>query len=119
MGWRFPWVSTYGSEFAYDFGLALTEEQAAQRPEVRGMIDDPPEWLQFWATQVDADLRDGLRENPSYIAFACENGTVFHTYTVSAPDPFVAPFSSFLLDRTPREEGADGFTAYRKDEYPA
>jgi hypothetical protein len=68
---------------------------------------------------VDADLRDGLRENPSYIAFACENGTVFHTYTVSAPDPFVAPFSSFLLDRTPREDGADGFTAYRKDEYPA
>ena len=118
MGWRFPWVSTYGSEFPFDFGLALTEQQAARRPEVKGMIDDPPDWLRFWATQVDAELKDGLRENPSYIAFARENGTVYHTYTVSAPDPFVAPFSSFLLDRTPREE-TDGFTVYRKDEYPA
>jgi predicted dithiol-disulfide oxidoreductase (DUF899 family) len=118
MGWRFPWVSTYGSDFAFDFGLALTEDEAAGRPEVREMIDDPPDWLRFWATQVDAELKDGLRENPSYIAFARENGTVYHTYTVSAPDPFVAPFSSFLLDRTPREE-ADAFAVYRKDEYPA
>src|SRR5690349_9438324 len=28
MGWEFPYVSTYGSDFAFDFGLALTEEQA-------------------------------------------------------------------------------------------
>jgi predicted dithiol-disulfide oxidoreductase (DUF899 family) len=117
MGWRFPWVSTYGSDFAFDFGLALTEDEAAARPEVKGMIDDPPDWLRFWSKQVDAELKDGLRENPSYIAFARENDTVYHTYTVSAPDPFVAPFSSFLLDRTPKED-TNGFTVYRKDEYP-
>ena len=35
MGWQFPYVSTYGSDFAFDFGLALTEEQAQQIPEVR------------------------------------------------------------------------------------
>ena len=28
MGWEFPYVSTYNSDFAFDFGLALTEEQA-------------------------------------------------------------------------------------------
>src|SRR4029077_5915762 len=28
MGWEFPYVSTYNTEFAFDFGLALTEEQA-------------------------------------------------------------------------------------------
>ncbi|MFL5909587.1 MAG: DUF899 family protein, partial [Gaiellaceae bacterium] len=27
MGWRFPWVSTLGSDFKYDFGAAFTEEQ--------------------------------------------------------------------------------------------
>jgi len=118
MGWRFPWVSTHGSDFPFDFGLALTEDQAAEIPEVKQMIDAPPEWLRFWSTQVDAELKDGLRENPSYIAFARENGTVYHTYTVSAPDPFVAPFSSFLLDRTPKEEPEE-FRGYRKDEYPA
>jgi predicted dithiol-disulfide oxidoreductase (DUF899 family) len=118
MGWRFPWVSTHGSDFPFDFGLAVTEEQAAAIPEITQMVDDPPDWLQFWATQVDAKLKDGLRENPSYIAFAREGDTVYHTYTVSAPDPFVAPFFSFLLDRTPREQH-DEFVVYRKDEYPA
>ena len=117
MGWQFPWISTYGSDFPFDFGLALTEEQAGDIPEVRQMIDDPPEWLEFWSTQVDADLKDGLRENPSYIAFALEDGVVYHTYTVSAPDPFVAPFTSFLLDRTPKDETSP-FLTYRKDEYP-
>src|SRR3954452_22116115 len=28
MGWEFPYVSTYNTDFAFDFGLALTEEQA-------------------------------------------------------------------------------------------
>jgi hypothetical protein len=41
---------------------------------------------------------------PSWIAFARENGTVYHTYTVMAPDPFVAPYYSFLLDRTPKPQ---------------
>ena len=117
MGWQFPWISTYGSDFPFDFGLALSEEQAGEIPEVQQMIDEPPDWLEFWSTQVDADLKDGLRENPSYIAFALEDGVVYHTYTVSAPDPFVAPFTSFLLDRTPKDETSP-FLTYRKDEYP-
>jgi predicted dithiol-disulfide oxidoreductase (DUF899 family) len=117
MGWQFPWISTYGSDFPFDFGLALTEEQAGSIPEVQQMIDEPPDWLEFWSTQVDAELKDGLRENPSYIAFALEDGVVYHTYTVSAPDPFVAPFTSFLLDRTPKEDTSP-FLTYRKDEYP-
>ena len=118
MGWQFPYVSTYNTDFAFDFGLALTEEQAEQVPEIKEMVDNPPEWLNFWASQVGAELKDGLREAPSYIAFAKDNGTVYHTYTVSAPDPFVAPFFTFLLDRTPKEQ-PDEPLSYRKDEYPA
>ena len=120
MGWEFPYVSTYNSDFAFDFGLALTEEQARQIPEVKEMIDDPPEWLEEWSGQIGAELKDGLRENPSWIAFARENGTVYHTYTVSAPDPFVAPYFSFLLERTPkaptgRTPYAGGRTSTRTD----
>jgi hypothetical protein len=33
-----------------------------------------------------------------------------------APDPFVAPYHSFLLKRTPK--GGDEFHIRRKDEYP-
>jgi predicted dithiol-disulfide oxidoreductase (DUF899 family) len=117
MGWQFPYVSTYDTEFPFDFGLAMTEEQAQGIPEVREMIENPPGWLQDWSKQVGAELKDGLREAPSYIAFARENGTVYHTYTVTAPDPFVAPFASFLLDRTPLPE-PDEPRAWRKDEYP-
>ena len=117
MGWEFPYVSTYDSDFAFDFGLALTEEQAAGVPEVQEMLADPPGWLQEWSGQIGADLKDGLRENPSWIAFARENGTAYHTYTVSAPNPFVAPYAAFLLERTPKPQPAEP-RAWRKDEYP-
>ena len=117
MGWQFPYVSTYGSDFAFDFGLALSKEQAQAIPEVKEMIANPPAFLQEWSGQVGATLEDGLRENPSWIAFARENGTVYHTYTVAAPDPFVAPYYSFLLERTPIAPPAEP-RAWRKDEYP-
>jgi predicted dithiol-disulfide oxidoreductase (DUF899 family) len=119
MGWQFPYVSTYESDFPFDYGLAMTEEQAlsGEIPGVKEMIDDPPEFLQQWSEQVGAELKDGLREGPGYIAFARENGTVYLTYKVMAPDPFVAPFHSFLLARTPKEP-SDEMSAWRKDEYP-
>jgi len=117
MGWDFEYVSTNGSDFPFDFGLAMTEEQAQQVPEVKEMIESPPEWLEFWATQIGAELKDGLREAPGYIAFALEDGIVYHTYTVTAPDPFVSPFFAFLLDRTPKPQ-PEAPLAYRKDEYP-
>jgi len=116
MGWEFPYVSTYESDFAFDFDLALTEERAQQVPQIQELVAEPPEWLQDWSRDIGAELKDGLREAPSWIAFARENGTVFHTYTVSAPDPFVAPYFSFLLDRAPN--GApEGAMPRRKDEY--
>ena len=117
MDWQFPYVSTYGTDFPFDFGLALKPEQVDAIPPLKEMIDHPPEWLEEWGHQIGAKLEDGLRENPSFIAFARENGTVYHTYTVMAPDPFVAPYHSFLLDRTPKPGPAEP-RAWRKDEYP-
>src|SRR3954451_20683536 len=76
MGWQFPYVSTNGTDFPFDFGLAMTPEQAQEIPQVKEMVDNPPEWLEDWGRQVGAKLEDGLREGPSFIAFARENGTV-------------------------------------------
>jgi predicted dithiol-disulfide oxidoreductase (DUF899 family) len=117
MGWQFPYVSTDGTDFPFDFGLALSPEQARQIPEINQILADPPGWLEDWGRQVGAKLEDGLRENPSFIAFARENGSVYHTYTVAAPDPFVAPYHAFLLERTPKA-GPEEPRAWRKDEYP-
>jgi predicted dithiol-disulfide oxidoreductase (DUF899 family) len=117
MGWQFPYVSTYNTDFPFDFGLAIRPEQVQEIPPLKEMVENPPEFLQNWSREVGAKLEDGLREAPSFIAFARENGTVFHTYTVTAPDPFVAPYHSFLLRRTPKGD-ADGIDIRRKDEYP-
>ncbi len=117
MGWQFPYVSTYATDFPFDFGLALTPEQTREVPEIQEMVASPPEFLQDWSRQVGARLEDGLREAPSFIAFARENGSVYHTYTVTAPDPFVAPYHAFLERRTPKG-GGDDFSVRRKDEYP-
>ena len=117
MGWEFPYVSTYGTDFPFDFGLALEPEQAKEIPEIQAMVENPPDWMQEWSGQVGAKLEDGLREAPSFIAFARDNGTVYHTYTVTAPDRFVAPYHSFLLDRTPKPRPEEP-RAWRKDEYP-
>ena len=117
MGWDFPYVSTYDTEFPFDFNLALSPEQAQQIPQITEMVNEPPQWLEDWGRQVGAKLEDGLREAPGFIAFARENGRIYHTYTVTAPDPFVAPYHSFLLERTPIPGDADP-RAWRNDEYP-
>ena len=59
MGWEFPYVSTYNTDFAFDFGLALTEEQAQQIPEVKEMIDDPPDWLRSGQARSAPSSRTG------------------------------------------------------------
>jgi predicted dithiol-disulfide oxidoreductase (DUF899 family) len=31
MGWQFPYVSTYQTDFPFDFGLAMTEDNRSQK----------------------------------------------------------------------------------------
>jgi predicted dithiol-disulfide oxidoreductase (DUF899 family) len=117
MGWQFPWVSTYGSDFAFDFQLALTEEQVAESEEIQETLKDPPDWLQEWAEMVGTDLQSGMAENPGWNAFALAEGVVYHTYSRFAPDrDFVVPYYHQLLDRTPKGR-VDEFRAIRHDEY--
>ena len=116
MGWQFPYVSTNGTEFPFDFGLALAREQAQEILEVKGMIDVPPSGSRTGGGR--SEPARGACARAEFIAFARENGSVYHTYTVMAPDPFVAPYHSFLLKRTPKPEPKEP-RAWRKDEYPA
>jgi predicted dithiol-disulfide oxidoreductase (DUF899 family) len=118
MGWEFPYVSTYGTDFAFDYELALTPEQMAGIDEIQESLKDPPDWLQDWSKAVGSELEQAMSENPTWIAFALEDGVVYHTYTRTAPDrDFVSPYYTQLLDRTPKGR-TDDFLAYRKDEYP-
>src|SRR4051812_13249156 len=81
MGWQFPYVSTYATEFPFDFQLAATPEQARGIPEIQEMVADPPEWLAGGGGRGGGETQGGARGGPSFIAFARENGTIYHTYT--------------------------------------
>lgn len=117
MAWKFPWISTFGTDFAFDFGLASTEEQASSNSEIQDLVKSPPDWLSDWARDVGTDLQHGLRENPSWIAFVREGDVVYQTYFRPAPDrDLVVPYYEQLLDMTTNGRG-DSFRAWRKDEY--
>jgi predicted dithiol-disulfide oxidoreductase (DUF899 family) len=118
MGWKFPWVSTYESDFPFDLGFAFTKEQIAEMEEVQAMIKQPPDWLEEWGEQVGSDLESAMTEGPGWMAFALEDGVVYHTYSRLAPDrDFVVPYYSQLLDRPPKGR-SDEVRAWRHDEYP-
>src|SRR5262249_24071855 len=105
MGWGFPWVSSLGSDFKYDFGAAFTDEQQENGAEFNFRHVDHP-----------APQREGMS------AFAIRDGVVHHTY--SAYDRGVeAVMGTFqYLDRAPggrNEDGPNGPGSWwrRHDEY--
>lgn len=116
MGWKFPYVSSHGSDFNFDFDFAFTEEQMATG-DLAKMVAEADDWLVDWAGNVGTDLAHGMAESPGWNVFALENGVVYHTYSRTAPDRFLlAPFYSQLLDQVPAGRDVD-FPLRRHDEY--
>jgi len=124
MGWEFPWVSAFGSDFNFDFGFAFTEEQTAgeiehnfERFDFQKLLAEAPDWLHDWAEAVGTDLATGLREGPGWNAFALSDGAVHHTYSRYAPDgDMLAPYYFQLLDQVPIGR-VDDVRVRRSDEY--
>ena len=104
MGWRFPWVSSQGSDFKYDFGAAFTEEQQRSGAEYNFRhVDDPGQ------------------QAPGMSAFALEDGTVFYTYSTYARGVEQLMGTYRYLDLAPlgRNEKAPADWWRRHDEYEA
>ncbi len=126
MGWSFPWASSYGSDFNYDFGVSFTEEQ--QRKGVveynfRSMdmaprLQDDSPVAEFAAT-VGTDAATFLREAPGMSTFALEDGVVYHTYSAYARglDGLWGMYQ--WLDRAPKGRNETGVWWRRHDEYDA
>jgi predicted dithiol-disulfide oxidoreductase (DUF899 family) len=116
MGWQFPYVSSFGSDFNFDFDFAATEEEMATG-ELAKMVEDADDWLKDWADNVGTDLAHGMAESPGWNVFALEDGVVYHTYSRMAPDRFLlAAYYDQLLDQVPAGRGGD-FPMRRNDEY--
>lgn len=100
LGWKFPWYSSEGSNFNYDFHTTLD-------PSVQ-----PVEYNFATAAELEAK---GLKystsgEQPGLSVFFRKNGKVYHTYSAYARglDRLLVTFQ--LLDMTPlgRQVGPGG-----------
>jgi predicted dithiol-disulfide oxidoreductase (DUF899 family) len=105
MGWEFPWVSSLGSEFNYDFGVAFTEEQQRDGAEYN-----------FQRVEGLPPQREGLS------AFALLDGVVYHTYSTYGRGVETLMGTYQYLDLAPAGRNEDGlqFAAdwwRRRDEY--
>ena len=104
MGWTFPWVSSYGSDFNFDFGVSST----AERP-----------LLEYNYRPLPEERRGDPRgELPGASMFALRDGVVHHTYSTYARG-LDATWGMFQwLDRAPlgRNE-AVGYWIRRHDQY--
>jgi predicted dithiol-disulfide oxidoreductase (DUF899 family) len=89
MGWSFPWVSSFGTDFNLDFAL-FTEEQ---RRNGTGYNFGS-------ARRADLNLRD--EEMMGLSAFALEDGAVYHTYSCYDRGTDVLNGTWQLLDRAPK-----------------
>ena len=84
MGWEFPYVSTNGTEFPFDFGLALTPEQAQEIPEVKERLENPPEWLEDWGRQVRPSSRTACARIELHRLRARQRNRVPHLHRLGA-----------------------------------
>ena len=106
MGWSFPWASSFGSDFNYDFGVAFTEEQQKSgtvEHNFRPMDTTRRELADEQALAVfGTDAATATREAPGMSAFALEDGVVYHTYSayIRGLDGLWGMYQ--WLDRAPR-----------------
>ena len=106
MGWTFPWVSSHGSSFNFDFQVSFTKEELA---------DGTGEY-----NYAPTEAGQKSEELPGLSAFfKDDDGRVFHTYSAYARglEPVIG--SLMILDRAPlgRNEKSAGDFIRRHDEY--
>jgi len=115
MGWGFPWVSSSGTEFNFDFDVSATKEQLA--PLLEGGL--PPVLTQM-AADCGTDPAGYMTERQALSSFALSDGVVYHTYSAYARGVEIVMGFYALLDRAPKgrnERDSTEFWIRRHDEY--
>jgi predicted dithiol-disulfide oxidoreductase (DUF899 family) len=126
MGWSFPWASSLGSDFNYDFNVSFTEEQQRENDveynframDTRPLLEAGDEGpLAYIAAMTGTDVATYTREAPGMSAFALEGGVVYHTYSAFARGADVLWGMYQWLDRAPKGRNETGPWLRRSDEY--
>jgi predicted dithiol-disulfide oxidoreductase (DUF899 family) len=116
MGWAFPYVSSSGSDFNFDFGASFTDEQ--QREIAATVLEQfaGSDSMAEMAASCGTDLAGYVTtEGPGLSAFALEDGVAYHTYS-SLPFGGLEMGYQQYLDRAPKG-GKEGVPVRRHDEY--
>ncbi len=103
LGWTFPWVSSYGSDFNFDFGVSFKKEDIAAGRAI------------FNYGTVIRSSEDMMGAS---IFARNESGEVFHTYSTNAREIENLMGAFMWLDLTPkgRHEFDDGHSRLSEDE---
>jgi len=93
MGWKFKWVSSFGSDFNFDYQVSATPEQKAA-----GKV-----MYNYEMTEFPSDELPGAS-----VFFKNETGEIFHTYSSYGRglDMFIGAYH--FLDIAPRGRDEDG-----------
>jgi predicted dithiol-disulfide oxidoreductase (DUF899 family) len=92
MGWRFKWVSSFGSDFNFDYHVSFTEKEIAQ-----GKI------------YYNYEMTEGGEEQPGISVFyKDESGAVFHTYSCYARGIDMMNGTYHFLDLVPKGRDEEG-----------
>jgi len=125
MGWSFPWASSHGSDFNFDFTVSVTKEQQGEgvveynyrSMDVTAILEGGGGGIAEVAAMVGTDTATYLEEAPGMSAFALENGVVYHTYSAFARGLDALWGLYPWLDRAPKGRNETGPWFRRHDEY--
>jgi len=105
MGWTFKWVSSFETDFNFDYGVSFRPEEIAQGKAFYNFSEKPG--------------KDPEREGVS-VFYKDSGGQVFHTYSTYARGIDLLNSAYNYIDLTPKgrdEEGRTQFWVRRWDEY--
>jgi len=125
MGWGFPFASSYGSDFNFDFGVAHTEQEWEAgavaynfgEQDLRPAAGQSESLDAFTQSIVGTDWKTYRREGPGMSTFVLEDGVVYHAYSAYSRglDGLWGMYQ--WLDRAPRGRNESGMWWRRHDEY--
>ena len=87
MGWRFHWVSSFGSDFNYDYHVSVSPEEKAT-----GKVD-----YNYTITDFPSEERPGAS-----VFFKDANGEIYHTYSTYARGLDILVGTYNFLDVVPK-----------------
>jgi predicted dithiol-disulfide oxidoreductase (DUF899 family) len=107
MGWDFKWVSSYGSDFNFDYDVSFTPEE----------LDKKETFYNYKLQDTGAPEQEGVS-----VFYKDPAGRVFHTYSAYARGIDMLNVAYHYLDLVPKGRDEEGhefpqFLVRRHDKY--